>query len=190
MTITESDWRAMSDNELARHAAGGSTTAFEILVGRHQPLMFGVCRRITCDDQDAVDALQEAFVMAWQGIGGFEGRSAVGTWLFRVATNAAIEEVRRRSRRSKLADSAAADPVVYHDVETAVVAKFTVDWAMTQLPPQFRAAVVLREYYDYTYQEIADLLDTRIDTVKSRISRGRQALADLLVSIPGSGERA
>jgi RNA polymerase sigma-70 factor, ECF subfamily len=174
----------MSDNELVSRAAGGSKTAFEILVGRYHPLMFGVCRRITCDEHDAVDALQEAFLVAWRRIGTFEGRSAVSTWLFRVATNAALDEVRRRSRRLELADFVAANRAVQYDLETAAAAKFTVDWAMAQLPPQYRAAVVLREYYDCTYQQIADLLDIPIDTVKSRISRGRQALADLLVPVP------
>jgi RNA polymerase sigma-70 factor (ECF subfamily) len=183
MTVTESEWRAMSDNELASRAAGGSTAAFEILVGRHHPLMFGVCRRITCDEHDAVDALQEALLVAWRRIGTFQGRSAVSTWLFRVATNAALDEVRRRSRRLELADFVAANPAAEYDLETAAAARFTVDWAMAQLPPQFRVAVVLREYYDYTYQQIADLLDIPVDTVKSRISRGRQALADLLVPV-------
>jgi len=178
----------MSDNELTSRAAGGSTIAFEVLIGRYHPLMFGVCRRITCDDHDAVDALQEAFLIAWRRIGTFEGRSAVSTWLFRVATNAAIDEVRRRSRRPELADCVAASPAVDDDFETAAAAKFTVDWAMAQLQPQFRAAVVLREYYDCTYQQIADLLSIPIDTVKSRISRGRQALADLLVPTSRSEE--
>lgn len=190
MAVNESDWRAMSDNELADRAARGSKTAFETLVGRYYPFMFGVCRRITCDDNDAVDALQEAFLVAWRRIGTFEGRSAVSTWLFRVATNAAIDEVRRRSRRPELSDFTAAGPGVYQGFETATAAKFTVDWAMAQLPPQFRAAVVLREYYDYTYQQIAELLSIPIDTVKSRISRGRQALADLLVPASASEEES
>jgi RNA polymerase sigma-70 factor (ECF subfamily) len=143
--------------------------------------MYGVCRRITCDDQDAADALQEALLTAWRGIGAFEGRSAVSTWLFRVATNAAIDEVRRRSRQSNHSHLTTIHPGSSHDVETAAVSKSTVDWALAQLPPQYRAAVVLREYHDYTYQEIADIMDIPIDTVKSRISRGRQALAELLI---------
>jgi RNA polymerase sigma-70 factor (ECF subfamily) len=169
------------DHELAALAAAGDAEAFAALVGRHQDLMYGVCRRITCDDQDALDALQEALLVAWRRIGGFEGRSAVRTWLFRVATNAAIDEVRRRSRQPANAATEAGDLPSAHDVETAAVTRSTVDWALAQLPPQFRAAVVLREYCDLSYQQIADVLDTPIDTVKSRISRGRQALADLLL---------
>ena len=74
------------------------------------------------------------------------------------------------------------------DVEGVVVARSTVDWALAKLPPQYRAAVVLREYYDLSYQQIAEVLEIPIDTVKSRISRGRQALAELLV--PAAREAA
>jgi RNA polymerase sigma-70 factor, ECF subfamily len=178
----------ISDAELVALAAGGDVTGFEILAGRYRGLMYAVCRRITCDDHDAVDALQEALVAAWSRIGSFEGRSAVGTWLFRIATNAAIDEVRRRAQRQRDADVVVREYQRSVDVEAAAVARSTVDWALAQLPPQFRAAVVLREYYDLTYQQIADALDIPIDTVKSRISRGRQALAELLM--PGFRELA
>jgi RNA polymerase sigma-70 factor, ECF subfamily len=127
------------DLELARRAAGGETGAFEVLVWRYQRLMFGLCRRITCDDHDAVDALQEALLAVWRRIGTFEGRSALSTWLFRVAANAAIDEVRRRSPGIQSADLAGADPADPYDVETSAVAKSTVDWAMAMLPPPFRA---------------------------------------------------
>ena len=125
---------------------------------------------------------------AWSRIGSFEGRSAVSTWLFRIAANAAIDEVRRRARHQAERHTVD-DRAGTADVETAAVAKSTVEWAMAQLPPQFRAAVVLREYDDFSYQQIADILQIPIDTVKSRISRGRQALAALLVPGHDSGSR-
>lgn len=143
--------------------------------------MYGVCRRITCNDHDAVDALQEALIIAWRRIGSFEGRSALSTWLYRVAANAAIDEVRKRARSPvPILDVPDSQPGG-HDVELIAVTKSAVDWALSQLPPQFRAAVVLREYYDCTYQQIAEVMEVPLDTVKSRISRGRQALADLLL---------
>lgn len=178
----------VTDAELAARAGGRDAAAFEALMGRHRELMYRVCRRITCDEQDALDALQEALIISWQRIGAFEGRSAVSTWLFRVATNAAVDEVRRRARRTaRIADGAPELPGG-QDVEAAAVARSTVDWALARLPPQFRAAVVLREYYDLPYDQIAEITQTPVDTVKSRISRGRQALADLLV--PGRAEQA
>ena len=95
------------DSELAGLAAIGDAGAFGLLVGRYQRLMYGVCRRITCNDQDALDALQEALVLMWQRIGMFEGRSAMSTWLHRIAANAAIDEVRRRARRAVQTDVSA-----------------------------------------------------------------------------------
>lgn len=169
------------DHDLALLAAAGDARAFELIAGRYRGLMYAVCRRITCDDEDALDALQEALLAAWRRIGSFEGRSALSTWLFRIAANAAVDEVRRRAQRHER-DGAAADGwAAALDIEASAVAKSTADWALARLPPQFRAAVVLREYYDLSYQTIADVLDIPIDTVKSRISRGRQALAELLL---------
>lgn len=169
------------DGELAALAAAGNAAAFGMLASRYQGLMHSVCRRITCNDQDAVDALQEALVAMWQRIGTFEGRSAMSTWLYRIAANAAIDEVRRRARRAVQADVTLLDTEpAPDDVAGDAALRSTVDWALGQLPPQYRAAVVLRENYDLSYQEIAEILEVPIDTVKSRISRGRQALAGLL----------
>jgi RNA polymerase sigma-70 factor (ECF subfamily) len=181
MADFEKPSHTVSDIELAGRAAGGDSGAFGILAERHRHLMYAVCRRITCDDHDAVDALQEALIDAWRRIGSFEGRSAISTWLFRIAANAAIDEVRRRAQRQGQASLTAAERAGPYDVEASAVAKSTVDWALAKLPPQFRTAVVLREYYDLSYQQIAEVLDIPIDTVKSRISRGRRALADLLI---------
>ena len=170
------------DAELAVLAAAGNAEAFSALAGRYQGLMHGVCAGITGNDADAVDALQEALVIMWQRLGTFEGRSAMSTWLYRIATNAAIDEVRRRARRATQADVTMIDQTqAEDDVAEQVALRSAVDWALGRLPPQYRAAVVLRENYDMSYQEIAEILDVPIDTVKSRISRGRQALASLLL---------
>lgn len=181
---------AVPDEELVMLAAAGDSAAFERLVERHRDFMYSVCRKITCNDQDAIDAVQDALVAAWRHIGSFAGRSSVRTWLFRVATNAAVDEVRRRAQRQEQADAVVGDRASPLDVEAVAVARTTVDWALARLPPQFRAAVVLREYYGLTYQEIAETLDIPIDTVKSRISRGRQALVDLLAGMRQEPRRA
>jgi len=173
---------AISDQELVTLAARGDARAFELLAERYRGLMYAVCRRITCDDQDAVDALQEALLAAWRGFASFEGRSSVRTWLFRIAANAAVDEVRRHAQRREQAGTAALGELAAPaDVESAAVTRAAADWALARLPPQFRAAVVLREYYGLSYQEIAEALGIPVDTVKSRISRGRQALAQLLL---------
>ncbi|WP_328708411.1 sigma-70 family RNA polymerase sigma factor [Microbispora hainanensis] len=170
----------LTDEELVQRCTRGDRLAFNELAHRHQQRMYSICRRITCDEQDAKDALQEALIAAWRHIRNFEGRAHIGTWLYRVATNAAIDEVRRKARRPapsgdmvpRLGDSS--------PLEDAVSDRMAVDWAMAKIPPQFRAAVVLREFCGLSYQTIAEIRDIPIDTVKSQISRGRQALVELL----------
>ena len=101
----------------------------------------------------------------------------------------AAMEVRRRARRPARADMALlGQQPTPQDVAGQAALRSTVDWALGRLPPQYRAAVVLRENYDLSYQAIAEILDVPIDTVKSRISRGRQALADLLLPTFTSGD--
>lgn len=176
----------LSDDALVRRCAAGDRVAFEVLARRHQQRMYAICRRVTCHDYDALDALQDALTAAWQRIGDFDGRAQVGTWLYRIATNAAIDEVRRRRRRPAPSDELAAAPALRPPLEESVADRLAIDWAMGQLPPQFRAAVVLREYCGLSYREIAEIRKIPIDTVKSQISRGRQALAELL-RLDGAG---
>jgi RNA polymerase sigma-70 factor (ECF subfamily) len=176
-----------ADPQLVMLTARGDTRAFEVLASRYRSVMYGVCRRITCNDHDAIDALQEALLAVWLRAGSFEGRSTVSTWLFRIAVNAAIDQVRNRARAALDGGPAIEELASAADVESAVVAQATVDWAIRRLPPQFRAPVVLREYYGLSYLEIADVLDIPIATVKSRISRGRQGLAELIT--PGYPDR-
>jgi RNA polymerase sigma-70 factor, ECF subfamily len=131
-------------------------------------------------------------VAVTRGIHRYDGRSAFTTWLFRVTTNAALDELRRRSRRPvpSEADPDHSGPVAAPggpgSVESTVAARLDVDAALATLAPEFRAAVVLRDLCDLDYAEIAEALDIPIGTVRSRIARGRAALADRL----GGEERA
>lgn len=168
-----------ADAELASRAARGDQAAFAELMTRHRPRLYAVCRRVTCHDQDAQEALQETMILAWKRLAEFDGRAAVGTWLYRVATNAAIDEVRRRKRAPEPAETLP-ESSTGRGADGAVVARLDVDRALSQLPPQYRAVVVLRELCDLSYREIAELRDIPVDTVKSQLSRGRQALAELL----------
>ena len=144
---------------------------------------------MTGHGEDALDATQEALIAVTRGIHRYDGRAAFTTWLYRVATNAALDEVRRRSRRPVPSD---ADPDWSGpaavggpgSVESAVTARLDVDAALATLPAEFRAAVVLRDLCDLDYAEIAETLGIPIGTVRSRIARGRAALADRL----GAGE--
>jgi RNA polymerase sigma-70 factor (ECF subfamily) len=162
-----------------------------------------LCRRLTGNHADAEDALQEALIAIARGIRRYDGRAAFTTWSYRVATNACLDELRRRRRRpipeapdaegvGALADASAGaaapvgpgrGPAVGATSGAAVEAvadRLDVDAAVARLPDDFRAAVVLRDLCDLDYAEIARVLDIPAGTVRSRIARGRAQLADLL----------
>src|SRR5207244_11281137 len=119
-----------------------------------------------------------------RGLPRYDGRSLFTTWLYRVATNAALDELRRRKRRPDPAEwtedrpgPAGAGGGSPASVESVVAARLDVDAALAGLSPDFRAAVVLRDLCDLDYSEIAEVLDVPIGTVRSRIARGRAAMA-------------
>jgi len=165
---------ADEDTELALAAATGDRRALDALLRQHADLVHAVCRRIVVDPEDALDATQEAMVAIARGIGRFDGRSKLSTWVYRVATNAALDELRRRGRRPLLAIDTPPEPAVGSG-EAAVDARLDVD-ALERVPEEFRVAVVLRDLADLEYAEIATVLDVPVGTVKSRVSRGRAAL--------------
>lgn len=167
------------DTALVDAARAGDRRALEQLLEQHADRIHAVCRRIVADPQDALDATQEALLAVARGIGRFDGASRFSTWCYRVATNAALDEVRRARRRPVAIEPSPTlrDP---HDGATAVDARLDVDAALATLPPEFRAAVVLRDLGDLDYAEIADVLGIPPGTVRSRIARGRAALAAAL----------
>ena len=173
-----------SDHTLAAAAGAGDRRALELLLARHFDRIHGICRRITGHPEDALDATQEALMAVTRGIGRYDARAAFTTWLYRVATNAALDEVRRRKRRPAPSDLDAMEPVpatgTGASVDSAVVARLDVDAALAALAPEFRAAVVLRDLCDLDYGEIAEALGIPIGTVRSRIARGRAAIAQHL----------
>jgi len=133
------------------------------------------------------DATQEAMIKIVRSLPRFDGRSSFGTWAYRIATNAALDELRKRSRRPALhvldgsdrADAEIADDTAERRL-ASVADRLALDDALATLPDDFRAAVVLRDVADLDYAEIADVLDVPVGTVKSRIARGRRMMADEL----------
>jgi len=179
----------LADEELTDRAAHGDRRAFTVLLSRHRDRLHRICHRITGDEQDAQDALQDALVTAWRRLGTFQHRAKVSTWLYRIAANAAIDERRRRDKRPAPTPAILDQPVPGPSVADRVTDRVAVSCALAQLPPQFRAALVLREYCGLSYREIADLRELPVDTVKSQLSRGRQVLGSLLDDGAPSGRR-
>jgi len=174
-----------SDEALAAAANAGDRAALEVLLARHVDRVHAICRRVTGHPEDALDATQEALIALTRGLHRYDGRSLFTTWLYRVATNAALDELRRRKRRPEPAELVEDRPLggmagASAPVESAVVARLDVDAALAGLSAEFRAAVVLRDLCDLDYAEIAEVLDVPIGTVRSRIARGRAAIADQL----------
>ena len=151
--------------------------------------MFALCGRMMANHADALDATQEAMIAVVRGLPRFDRRSTFSTWVYRVTTNACLDELRRRSRRPVVAlhdDQAAQIPAPNDaaDPVEAVADRLDIDEALARLPFDFRVAVVLRDQCRLDYAEIAEVLGIPPGTVRSRIARGRAALCEFLA--PGN----
>lgn len=174
------------ERQLVAAAQRGDRDATERLLRQHQPQVYAVCRRVCGNDADALDATQEALVAMVRGLARFDGRSKVSTWAYRIATNASLDELRRRTRRPVVGiDGAAPEAPEPADLRTpdpadAVADADEVEGALAMLPVEFRAPIVLRDLCQLDYREIAEVLEIPPGTVRSRIARGRAQLADQL----------
>jgi RNA polymerase sigma-70 factor (ECF subfamily) len=170
------------DDELVAAATAGDRDALDALLTRHVDRLHAICRRI-CGPDAAFDATQQALVAITRSIARFDGRAAFTTWSHRIAVNAALDEVRAARRRAV----PASDQLARHETAAPratgperVVDRLDLEAALAALPEEFRTAVVLRDVADLDYAEIAATLDVPIGTVRSRIARGRAALAAAL----------
>lgn len=176
----------LDDHALVVAAQGGDRGAMDRLLRQHYDRVYSVCRRITGNESDAADAAQEALMAIVRGLSRFDGRSSFATWVYRVATNASLDELRRRRRRPVLSivgdDDHAHEPadVDHADIAGRLGDRLAVEAALLGVPEEFRVAVVLRDVADLDYAEIAEVLDVPVGTVKSRIARGRAQLATML----------
>lgn len=173
-----------TDHELiARHVAGDAD-AFSEIIRRHQGRLWSVAVRTTGDPEEAADALQDAMLSAYRAASSFRGDSQVTTWLHRIVVNACLDRLRRRQARptmplpdDDLAPAAARDILTEREVASEVYA------ALSTLPAEQRACLVLVDIEGYPVDEAARLLDVPVGTVKSRCARGRARLAPLLVHL-------
>jgi RNA polymerase sigma-70 factor (ECF subfamily) len=168
----------VTDAELVADAQAGDRDALDTLLRRHHDRIRALARRLCGNDADAADATQEALIAIVRGLGRFDQRAAFGTWAYRVATNACLDELRRRARRPRPdPDALVTTPAGGSDPGDVVAARIDVDAALATLPLEFRTAVVLRDLCALDYAEIAEVLDIPAGTVRSRIARGRAAIA-------------
>lgn len=180
MRSTEDDDQ---DHALVRQVLAGDEEAFERLVERHHDRIHRLARSVLQNDAAAEDVAQETFLRAYRALPRFRGDASLRTWLSRITVNLCLTQ-RRREARPPLAPDPALEPPPDQDpaalVETAQ-RHAAVRAAVERLPPHYRIVIVLSRVEELPYQEIADLLQLPLGTVKSRISFAtgllRQALA-------------
>ena len=166
------------DEELIRRFLGGDRAAFAELVERHQRRVYNLAFRMLGRDEDAADATQEVFLTCYRKLGGFRGGSAFTTWLHRVAVNTCYDALRKRSRERPAGEEV--EPPPAPDLADASVTGLDVQRALLTVPQEFRAVLVLHDVQGVPYVEIAQTLGAPLGTVKSRLHRGRVALARAL----------
>jgi RNA polymerase sigma-70 factor, ECF subfamily len=193
-------------SDLLDKARAGDEAAFEQLVGPYRREMQVHCYRILGSVADAEDAVQEALVAAWRGLGGYEGRASVRTWLYRVATNRCLNMLRSAKRRLPgtlpglevpppeptrmgevvwlepypdvlLADLADRAPGPEARHESREAISLAFVTALQLLPPRQRAVLILRDVLDYSAREVAEILDSSEQSVNSALKRARATLA-------------
>jgi len=175
---------------LIQRVLDGDHEAFAGLVTIHEKQVYNLCLRMTGDPEDAMDLSQEAFLKAWRGLRFYKFESAFSTWLYRLTSNVCIDHLRRQKRRPAVSltvgdeeeelDVPDTEPlpeeqVLQNETQSAVAA------AMNQLEEEFRLILTLRVVEERSYEEIADILDLKVGTVKSRIARARIKLKKILL---------
>lgn len=181
------------EKAIIERVISGETDAFEALVLEYQTVVYNLALRMTANPADAEDCAQEAFVKAYRSLASFRGDASFSSWLYRLTTNTCLDLLRSRKRRGEVSltddsDETAAEldiPDEADTPETAAVRKETretVRGALSKLPPDFRAILLLRELGGLSYEEIGQQMNLEAGTVKSRIFRARRKLAAILTA--------
>jgi RNA polymerase sigma-70 factor (ECF subfamily) len=169
-----------TDPELIRRFGDGDTEAFRTLIGRYERTMYNLAYRMLGNAEDARDATQDAFLSCYRHLDSFRGEAAFSTWLHRIAVNACFDALRRRTPVTSLEDRPGGEPGAYADHSEETAEAIDVQHALMAVPPEFRAVLVLHELQDLPVDSVAELLGLPVGTVKSRLHRGRVALARIL----------
>lgn len=172
-----------------RAVLDGDTARFEDLVHAYEKGIYNLCLRMLGDEQDALDASQDAFFKAYRALGSFRGDSRFSSWLYRLASNVCLDMLRKRPAAPEPSfeedefDRLFRDtrPTPQEALEQKELRRTVAD-ALTELPAEFRQAVVLRDVNGLSYDEIGAITGLEQGTVKSRIYRARKKLADVLLA--------
>ncbi|HWF09036.1 MAG TPA: sigma-70 family RNA polymerase sigma factor [Bryobacteraceae bacterium] len=188
--LTAEQEAVLEDHRLISGLQAGDESAYEELIQRFQTPVYNLAYRLLNDPSDASDVAQEVFLKIFRNIGHFRGDSTLRTWVYRIAVNESHNRRRWlfRHRRGETGIEDTFDEIECRekplmdagetpfDFTVNREAQLLLEEALTEINPVFRTALVLREIEDMSYEEIADILEVSIGTVKSRIVRGREAL--------------
>ncbi len=177
-----------SDQQLVELAKAGDSYAFELLLRKYQHKVSKLIMRYVRDMDEALDLTQETFIKAWKALPGFRGESAFYTWLYRIAVNTAKNYLSTAHQQARMVDLDADETDQYADTPGLVTMDTpesvmngaelhkVLKKALSELPEDLRSAITLREFEGLSYEEIAEVMDCPIGTVRSRIFRAREAL--------------
>ena len=170
----------VSEALLIRRARGGDLAAFEALYRSHKGKVYALCLRMTGSPDRAEDCLQEAFVKAWRSLPSFEGRSAFGTWLHRIAVNQVLSLQRKEARKPGLVEweDERMDHVESPPKETDVGLGMDLEQVIGTLPDGARNVFVLFAVHGYSHQETAEMLGVAVGTCKAQLHRARRLLVE------------
>ncbi|QHN02728.1 sigma-70 family RNA polymerase sigma factor [Granulicella sp. WH15] len=187
------------DADLVAALKAGSETAFAVLISQYSQPIYSLIARSLQDPADAADITQEVFIKVFRSIGSFHGEASLRTWLYRIALREASNQRRwwTRHKRQELTIDEQAEtedgdgislaetlpdsrPSPYEQASQSQV-KIRIEDALRKLPEVYRTVIVLREIEGFAYEEIAEILDVPAGTVKSRLTRGRAALKEILM---------
>lgn len=181
----------MKEELLLEKARQGDQEAFGELVRLYEKKVYALTLRMCKNPDDAAEAAQEAFLAAWQGLKFFRGEASFSTWLYRLASNACVDLLRKEQRHRAVSGPSLNDEDTYMDIADDAATpqelaerselREQIEEGLQSLSPEHREVLILRELHQLSYDEIAQTLDLDTGTVKSRISRGRKALRNFLL---------
>ena len=186
-----------SDLQLVELAKSGDSYAFELLLRKYQHKVTKLIMRYVRDMDEALDLTQETFIKAWKALPAFRGEAAFYTWLYRIAVNTAKNYLSTAHHQARMVDLDADETDQYADTPGLVTRDTpesvlsgtqlhgVLKSALSELPEDLRSAITLREFEGLTYEEIAEVMDCPIGTVRSRIFRAREAIDKHLQAFMG-----
>ena len=193
------DPQGLSDQEVVEQAVAGHEAAYRELIRRYQRPVFSLVYRMVRDRELAEDLTQETFIKVLNAIGSYRPEYKFSSWIFKIANNAAIDQLRRRgldtlsihgSPHAESAEAIEATTLQLSDGAESQLEEVTsrelgeqIEWAIAQLRPEYRSCIILRHIEGRPYEEIAEVLDLPLGTVKTYIHRARNELRILLADV-------